>query len=77
MNQNTWTMLQKYPEELIQALADLMQEKSDFCYISGGTVRDWFMGEDSKDLDLTVPHDGFSWAKSLADELGGTFVPHG
>jgi hypothetical protein len=34
MNQNTWTMLQKYPEELIQALADLMQEKSDFCYIS-------------------------------------------
>jgi poly(A) polymerase len=75
MNQNTWTMLQKYPEELIQALADLMQEKSDFCYISGGTVRDWFMGEDSKDLDLTVPDDGFSWAKSLADKLGGTFVP--
>jgi poly(A) polymerase len=75
MDQNTWTMLQEYPEELIQALADLMQEKSDFCYISGGTVRDWFMGVESKDLDLTVPDDGYGWAKSLASKLDGTFVP--
>jgi poly(A) polymerase len=75
MDHNTWALLQRYPEELIRALADLMQEKSDFCYISGGTVRDWFMGIDSQDLDLTVPHDGFGWAQSLASKLDGTFVP--
>jgi poly(A) polymerase len=75
MDQNSWTLLQKYPEELIQVLAEMMQEKSDFCYISGGTVRDWRMGRDSADLDLTVPQDGFGWARSLADKLGGTFVP--
>ena len=68
-------MLQKYPEELILALAEMMQEKSDFCYISGGTVRDWLMGVDSKDLDLTVPHDSYGWAESLAEKLDGTFVP--
>jgi len=75
MDQNSWTLLQKYPEELIQTLAEMMQEKSDFCYISGGTVRDWIMGRDSADLDLTVPFDGFGWAGSLADKLGATFVP--
>ena len=75
MDQNTWKILQKYPGELIQALADLMQEKSDFCYISGGTVRDWFMGMESNDLDLTVPNDGYGWAASLAEKLDGTFVP--
>jgi poly(A) polymerase len=75
MHENSWALLQKYPEELVQALADLMQEKSDFCYISGGTVRDWFMGRESRDLDLTVPADSFGWAKDLALKLAGTFVP--
>jgi poly(A) polymerase len=75
MDHNTWAMLQKYPEDLIHSLADLMQEKSDFCYISGGTVRDWFMEIESQDLDLTVPHDGYGWAASLASKLDGTFVP--
>jgi poly(A) polymerase len=33
------------------------------------------MGRDSKDLDVTVPHDAFGWATVLARKLGGTFVP--
>ena len=33
------------------------------------------MGRDSKDLDVTVPQDGFGWAAALARKLEGTFVP--
>ena len=70
-----WKLLEQYPEQIVKALAELMLERSSSCYISGGTIRDWLIETDSKDLDVTVPQDGFGWAVALAKKLGGTFVP--
>jgi poly(A) polymerase len=75
MKINPLELLGQYPEKLVQALAELIRERSSSCYIAGGTIRDWLMGRDSKDLDVTVPQDGFGWAAALAQKLGGTFVP--
>jgi poly(A) polymerase len=75
MEINTLKFLEQYPEQIVQALAELIRERSSPCYIAGGTIRDWLMGRDSKDLDVTVPHDAFGWATVLARKLGGTFVP--
>ena len=75
MEQNPWKLLEQYPEQLVQALAELIRERSSSCHIAGGTIRDWLIGLHSKDLDVTVPQDGFGWATALARKLGGTFVP--
>jgi len=75
MEINAWKLLAQYPEPVVQALAELTLEKSSPCYISGGTVRDWFLGLQSKDLDITVTNSSFDWARQLAAKLDGTFVP--
>jgi len=75
MKTNPWKLLQQYPRPLVKALADLSREKSSPCYIAGGTIRDWLLGLESRDLDITVARDSFAWAGELAQELGGTFVP--
>ncbi len=75
MRTNPCKLLEQYPGPVVQALAALMREKSSPCYIAGGTVRDWFMGRESNDLDVTVAQDSFGWAEELARKLGGTFVP--
>jgi len=75
MKINPLKLLEQYPEKIVQALAELIRERSSSCYIAGGTIRDWLMGRDSKDLDVTVPQDGFGWASALARKVGGTFVP--
>jgi poly(A) polymerase len=75
MKTNPWKLLEQYPEPIIQALATLSREKNSTCYITGGTIRDWILGLESKDLDMTVARDSFAWAGELAQELGGTFVP--
>jgi poly(A) polymerase len=75
MEINPLKLLEQYPEQIVQALAEIIRERSSSCYISGGTIRDWLMGRNSKDLDVTVPQDGFGWAAALARKLEGTFVP--
>ncbi len=75
MKINAWKLLAQYPEPVVQALAELTRQKSSSCYISGGTVRDWFLGLQSKDLDITVTNSSFDWARQLAAKLEGTFVP--
>ncbi len=67
--------MEEYPVPLVQALAALSRRRSSVCYIAGGTIRDWFLGQDSKDLDITVARDSFGWARDLARDLDGTFVP--
>jgi len=66
--------LQSYPRQLLRALAETALERGETFYIAGGTVRDWLLSKESKDLDITVAADGFGWAHSLAGRLGGTFV---
>jgi len=75
MKINAWKLLAQYPEPVVQALAELAQQRSSPCYISGGTVRDWFLGLQSKDLDITVSENSFDWARKLAATLDGTFIP--
>jgi poly(A) polymerase len=75
MKTNPWKLLEQYPGPIVEALAALVREKSSPCYIAGGTIRDWLLGLESRDLDITVAHDSFDWAGELAQELGGTFVP--
>ena len=75
MKTNPWKLLEQYPGPIVEALAALTREKSSACYIAGGTIRDWFMGVESQDLDITVDRDSFGWAGELARKLGGTFVP--
>lgn len=75
MENDPLKLLEQFPEQILQALADLIRERSSPCYIAGGTIRDWLIGVNAKDLDLTVPQDGFGWADALARKLGGTFVP--
>ncbi|MFC1843798.1 HDIG domain-containing metalloprotein [Thermodesulfobacteriota bacterium] len=75
MEINSLKLLEQYPEQIVQAMIELMQLKSSSCYITGGTIRDWLLGKNSKDLDITVPSDGFGWATSLAQKLGGKFIP--
>jgi poly(A) polymerase len=75
MKTNPWKLLEQYPRPVVQTLAAIKQARSSPCYIAGGTIRDWFMGLESKDLDITVARDSFSWASQFALELGGRFVP--
>jgi poly(A) polymerase len=75
MKTNPWKLLEQYPRPLVQALAAVAREKLSPCYIAGGTIRDWFLGLKSKDLDITVPCDSFDWAGKFSRKLGGTFVP--
>jgi poly(A) polymerase len=75
MEINPLKLLEQYPEQIVQAMAELIRERSSSCYIAGGTIRDLLMGRDSNDLDVTVQQDSFGWATALARKLGGTFVP--
>lgn len=75
MELNPLKLLEQYPEQVVQAMIELMRLKTSSCYITGGTIRDWLLGTNSKDLDITVPDDGFGWATALAEKLGGKFIP--
>jgi poly(A) polymerase len=75
MKMNPWKLLEQYPGLIVRTLAAITREKSSPCYIAGGTIRDWFMGSESRDLDITVASDSFRWATELAKEVGGRFVP--
>jgi len=75
MQKNVWKLLEQYPETVVRTVADIAREKFATCYLSGGTVRDWFLGLKPKDLDITVAADSFAWAQALAGRLDGTFIP--
>ncbi|MDX1775046.1 MAG: HD domain-containing protein [Desulfobulbales bacterium] len=75
MKTNPWKLLDQYPGPIIRALAALAREKCATCHITGGTIRDWLMGQESRDLDITVASDAFGWAGELVREFGGTFIP--
>lgn len=44
-------------------------------YFAGGEVRDWLLGRESDDLDITVTGSGLAFARALARALQATFVP--
>ena len=75
MRTNPWKLLDQYPGTIVKALAAITREKSSSCYIAGGTIRDWFLGVESQDLDITVDSNSFGWAEEFAQKLAGRFVP--
>jgi poly(A) polymerase len=66
--------LHRYPRQLMQAIAETAMARGGALYVAGGTVRDWLLGRESADLDITVATDGFGWARQLTGRLGATFV---
>ncbi len=57
----------------MQALAALCQGRQ--LYLSGGSLRDLFLGRRPHDIDLTVSHGAESFARALAERLRGTCIP--
>lgn len=65
----------QYPEPLIRALGRLAGRCSGRFYIAGGPVRDWLLGKESHDLDITLPAGSFECGRELSRQLKGAFVP--
>ena len=70
----TQDWLQTYPEELRLALGRVAHRSGQTMYVAGGPVRDWLLGVEAKDLDLTVPAGAVLCAREVSGLLGGTFI---
>jgi putative nucleotidyltransferase with HDIG domain len=57
---------------LIDRIAASREERE--LYVVGGTVRDVLLRREVHDIDLAVSGDARSWARAVADRLGGHFV---
>ncbi len=65
----------EYPASLLASLQRVAQRHGLEMFVVGGTVRDWLLGRNPGDLDLTVARDAVACCHSLIAELGsGTFV---
>ncbi len=60
------------PPWLVQALAALCQGRQ--LYLSGGSLRDLFLGHTPHDIDLTVEQGAEAFARALAQRLRGTCI---
>ncbi|EFO81743.1 polynucleotide adenylyltransferase/metal dependent phosphohydrolase [Oscillochloris trichoides DG-6] len=56
-------------------LADFFAQHHVPAWLIGGTSRDLLRGVEPTDLDLAVDGDGLELARTLADQLDGSFVP--
>jgi tRNA nucleotidyltransferase/poly(A) polymerase len=64
------------PEGSLAARASAwLTERVPEVYLVGGTIRDWLLGRESRDLDFAVARDSLCLARGLADYLTGSFVP--
>ncbi len=59
---------------LIARIAALASDAGVTAYLVGGTVRDLLLRRDVHDVDIAVDRDALTFARSLADGLGGHFV---
>ncbi len=67
-----------FPDIVIEALISVARNRSTEIYCVGGTVRDWLLGKQPNDLDLTVSRDAELFCRELMRELrGGTYVQLG
>lgn len=63
-----------HPSGILQRLAAFFAQTNIAAYLVGGCVRDWLLGRATNDLDIALDGDPLSLGRSLAGELGGTFV---
>lgn len=67
-----------FPDELTRALVGVERISGNIFYLTGGTVRDWLLGREPADLDITVKSGAAACCRELIDQLGeGAFVPLG
>ena len=59
--------------DLLRRILDLLCEEPTAAYVAGGYVRDWLLGRESKDVDLTVAAPAIALARRIADCTGGAF----
>lgn len=62
------------PPWLLRALADLQASGGQRLYLSGGSLRDLFLGHRPHDIDLTLPEGAGDLARALAERLQGTCI---
>ena len=51
-------------------------DRAEGVYVVGGTIRDILLGEENFDVDVAVEGDAISFARALAETLGGRITPH-
>lgn len=67
-----------FPDELIGALTRVEKESGNTFYLTGGTVRDWLLGRQPADLDITIKSGPETCCRELINQLGGgAIVPLG
>lgn len=60
---------------LLEKLNGLLAEKNIEAYLVGGWVRDALIGRDTADIDIALKGDALKVASSIAEFLGGSYVP--
>jgi poly(A) polymerase len=58
-------------ERIVRALLRVAEKNTRKIYIAGGAVRNFMIGRESFDLDLTIPDSAMAFAGMLQAELGG------
>lgn len=62
--------------KLLKTIGDKADKLNYRAYMIGGIVRDLVIGRKNDDIDIVVEGDGISFAKLLADSLGGSVRVH-
>jgi poly(A) polymerase len=61
-------------EPLFQTLRQTADRLGCACFLTGGLVRDWFLGRPTRDIDLAVSRQALELAREFAQAAQGTFV---
>ncbi|HBH27261.1 MAG TPA: prohead protease [Desulfofustis sp.] len=62
--------------ELLQKVGAVADETGAHCYVVGGFVRDLLLKKATIDLDIVLEGDGITFARQLAERLGGRVREH-
>nr|MBC7244817.1 CCA tRNA nucleotidyltransferase [Chloroflexota bacterium] len=60
-------------DELLKRIIDLLRSQPMPCYIAGGYVREWLLGQPGKDVDIVVAGAAIPLARRIANRTGGAF----
>jgi poly(A) polymerase len=58
----------------LKILLTISKEIGVDIFLVGGLVRDWLLGQETQDVDLTLSREALTIARLFADRTGGTFV---
>lgn len=60
-------------DDLLKRILDLLLIAARPCYIAGGYVREWLLGQPGKDVDFVVAGAAIPLARRIANQTGGAF----